>query len=265
MMWLWIGNTFLHDAFANEDNNAENNGVNIVVPAQNSVDKTSTVDANQSAAASKSTFEALFWKGRFHIEGFSFKGAVPGQLVFGPNNQLQFSLMRPSGLPIMSLTVLENDVCVLFDLDGVQYHGSHEEFLVLTEEAIPAETIHLIFKPNKDYQPDGWVWYSTPRIPIRALDVDTKSEDFLNAGYKGWRRKDLDRGPGRIYVHLGPNEWTLRANIHKRSTTIWEASCEVDVPNANGQRIHHGFVRLSRLHLVSDARKKGGRQMARQH
>ena len=25
--------------------------------------------------------------------------------------------------------------------------------------------------------------------------------------------------PGRIYVHLGANEWTLRANINKRSTT----------------------------------------------
>ena len=88
--------------------------------------------------------------------------------------------MRPSGLPIMSLTVLEDEVCALFDLDGVQYRGSHESFLTLTEGALPADAIHLIFKPNKELEhPDGWDWYSTPRIPIRALDVDTQNDDFL--------------------------------------------------------------------------------------
>ena len=176
---------------------------------QEKVETSPKIDIAPDTSTVTPDIDVLFWKGRFHIEGFSFKGAVPGEIVFGPNNQLQFSLMRPSGLPIMSLTVLEDDVCALFDLDGVQYRGSHEEFMQLTEGAVPADTIHLIFKPNKEYQPDGWDWYSTPRISIRALDVDTKSEDFLNAGYKGWRRKDLDRGPGRIYVHLGANEWTL--------------------------------------------------------
>ena len=226
MMWLWIGNTLLNTALANETNIGKTS-LDIDEVTQETVDGLPTAQTQDTATVTPNV-EVLFWKGRFHIEGFSFKGAVPGELIFGPNNQLQFSLMRPSGLPIMSLTVLEDDVCALFDLDGVQYRGSHKEFMELTEGAIPADTIHLIFKPNKEYQPDGWDWYSTPRIPIRALDVDTKSEDFLNAGYKGWRRKDLDRGPGRIYVHLGANEWTLRANINKRSTTTWHASCEVD-------------------------------------
>ena len=225
MMWLWIGNTLLSTALANETNSVET-GPDLDKVTQEEVETSPTIAPTQDTATPD--IDVLFWKGRFHIEGFSFKGAVPGTLIFGPNHQLQFSLMRPSGLPIMSLTVLEDDVCALFDLDGVQYRGSHKEFMELTEGAIPADTIHLIFKPNKEHQPDGWDWYSTPRIPIRALDVDTKSEDFLNAGYKGWRRKDLDRGPGRIYVHLGANEWTLRANINKRSTTKWQASCEVD-------------------------------------
>ena len=225
-MWIWIVNAVLNGALANDDN------------ATGSIPKSSEVtqqrfDSNSTEYIStdvlpKSDIEVLHWRGRFHIEGFSFKGAVPGELAFGPNEQLQFSLMRPSGLPIMSLTVLENEVCVLFDLDGVQYRGSHKEFLTLTEGAVSAKSIYLIFKPDKDRKPDGWTWYSTPRVPIRALDIDTQTNDFLNAGYRGWRRKDLKRGPGRIYVHLGPNEWTLRANINKRSTTLWNASCDVD-------------------------------------
>ena len=225
MMWLWIGNTLLNTALANETDSVET-GADLDKVTQEEVETSRTIGPTQDPATPD--IDVLFWKGRFHIEGFSFKGAVPGEIVFGPKNQLHFSLMRPSGLPIMSLTVLEDDVCALFDLDGVQYRGSHKEFMELTEGVIPADTIHLIFKPNKEYQPNGWDWYSTPRIPIRALDIDTDSEDFLNAGYKGWRRKDLDRGPGRIYVHLGANEWTLRANINKRSTTTWRASCEVD-------------------------------------
>ena len=218
MMSIWIVNAVLNSAIANE----------------NPVEDTSTLD-HETVESTESipntatpNVEVLQWRGRFHIEGFSFKGAVPGELTFGPNNQLHFALMRPSGLPIMSLTVLEHEVCTLFDLDGVQYRGSHEEFLTLTEGAMPADAIHLIFKPNKEISPEGWDWYSTPRVPIRALDIDTKTDNFLNAGYNGWRRKDLDRGPGRIYVHLGANEWTLRANINKRSTTTWNASCDVD-------------------------------------
>ena len=226
MMWIWIVNALLNGALANEepsDNPATASfGMNPQRLVANNVAETIPIDVPPS------DIEVLHWRGRFHIEGFSFKGAVPGELAFGPNEQLQFSLMRPSGLPIMSLTVLEDEVCALFDLDGVQYQGSHAEFLTLTDGAVSAKSIHLIFKPNKDQKPDGWTWYSTPRIPIRALDVDTKSNDFLNAGYKGWRRKDLKRGPGRIYVHLGPNEWTLRANINKRSTSLWNASCDVD-------------------------------------
>ncbi len=170
----------------------------------------------------------LHWKGRFHIEGFSFKGAVPGELYFGPNEQLHFQLLRPSGLPIMSLTVLEKEVCMLFDLDGVQYRGSHEDFNALSKGALPADSLHAIFNPNKSIQPEGWDWYSTPRIPIRALDIDNEDGDLLNAGYKGWRRKDVERGPGRLYVHLGPNDWTLRANIQRRNTRPWTATCEVD-------------------------------------
>ena len=227
MMWLWIGNTLLNTALANETNSAETES-HLDKVTQESVEHSSTIDTTQNATTVTPDIDVLFWKGRFHIEGFSFKGAVPGEILFGPNNQLHFSLMRPSGLPIMSLTVLEKEVCTLFDLDGVQYRGSHEEFLQLTDGALPADSIHLIFKPDKEYQPDGWDWYSTPRIPIRALDVDTQNDDFLNAGYKGWRRKDLDRGPGRIYVHLGANEWTLRANINKRSSAVWKASCDVD-------------------------------------
>lgn len=222
MMWIWIINALLHSASANDD---------VEKPPifdQERIEATESAVPKQNDVKTGNKVEVLQWKGRFHIEGFSFKAAVPGDLIFGPNNQLQFSLMRPSGLPIMSLTVLHNEVCALFDLDGVQYRGSHEEFLTLTEGALPANAIHLVFKPNKEQKPDGWDWYSTPRVPIRALDVDTKTDDFLNAGYKGWRRKDLDRGPGRIYVHLGANKWTLRANINKRSITVWNASCEVD-------------------------------------
>ena len=224
MMWLLLGNTLLNTALASETGTQAETAIDKVTQEEG---ETTPTNAKTQGIAPPD-IDVLFWKGRFHIEGFSFKGAVPGELIFGPNNQLQFSLMRPSGLPIMSLTVLEDDVCALFDLDGVQYRGSHKEFMELTEGSVPADTIHLIFKPNKEFQPDGWDWYSTPRVPIRALDVDTKSEDFLNAGYKGWRRKDLERGPGRIYVHLGANEWTLRANINKRSTTKWQGSCEVD-------------------------------------
>ena len=184
-MWLWIGNVLLNDAVANNDTVVESSETETTDPAE-------VIQPNQSTDSLQhqvSEVEALYWKGRFHIEGFSFKGAVPGELVFGPDDQLQFSLMRPSGLPIMSLTVLEHEVCALFDLDGVQYRGSHESFLTLTEGALPANAIHLIFKPNRTRTPDGWDWYSTPRIPIRALDVDTQTDDFLNAGYKGWRRK----------------------------------------------------------------------------
>ena len=216
-MSIWMINAVLNSAIAND----------------NTVEDTSklgrkTVEATDIPNADTPNVEVLHWRGRFHIEGFSFKGAVPGELVFGPNNQMHFALMRPSGLSIMSLTVLESEICALFDLDGVQYRGSHEEFLTLTDGALPADAIHLIFKPNKERTPEGWDWYSTPRVPIRALDIDTKTDDFLNAGYNGWRRKDLGRGPGRIYVHLGANEWTLRANINKRSTTTWNASCDVD-------------------------------------
>ena len=55
----------------------------------------------------------------------------------------------------MSLTVLEDDVCALFDL-----MGSSTEVVTkiyeLTEGSVPADTIHLIFKPNKDFnQMDG--------------------------------------------------------------------------------------------------------------
>jgi len=172
--------------------------------------------------------DATIWKGRFRIEGFSFKGAVPGTITFGPTPQMEIRFQRPSGLPIMSLTVLEEEICVLFDLDGVQYRGSHADFAVLSKGALPADAIHLVFKPNKENKPEGWDWYSTPRSPIRILDVDNTDGDFLNAGYKGWTKQGLKRGPGRIYVHLGPNEWTLRANIQKRSTIVWSPSCEVD-------------------------------------
>ena len=172
--------------------------------------------------------EAIYWKGRFHIEGFSFKGAVPGELTFGPNDLLHFQLLRPSGLPIMSITVLEEEVCLLFDLDGIQYRGSHKDFNALSKNAMPATSIHAIFRPTKEIQLDGWDWYSTPRVPIRALDIDNADGNFLNAGYNGWRRKDFERGPGRLYVHLGPNDWTLKANIQRRSTRPWSASCEVD-------------------------------------
>ena len=222
-MLLWLMNLGLNNGIADEETSVDTSATIIEdIPAS-----TSSTPEVVTAKPAPPT-EALYWKGRFHIEGFSFKGAVPGELVFGPNHQLEFGLMRPSGLSIMSLTVLEEEMCLLFDLDGVQYRGSHDDFANLTEGAVLADTIHLIFKPNKEHKPDGWDWYGTPRVPIRALDVDTQDDDFLNAGYKGWRRKDLERGPGRIYVHLGPNDWKLRANIMKRSTTVWEASCEVD-------------------------------------
>ena len=223
MIWLWLIHLGLNYSIADEVTTTDTSP-SVVENLPTPTSSTPTTVTTQAAKP----IEALYWKGRFHIEGFSFKGAVPGELVFGPNNQLEFGLMRPSGLPIMSLTVLEEEMCLLFDLDGVQYRGSHDDFANLTEGAVLADTIHLIFQPNKELKPEGWDWYGTPRVPIRALDVDTQDDDFLNAGYKGWRRKDLNRGPGRIYVHLGPNDWKLRANIMKRTTTVWEASCDVD-------------------------------------
>ena len=189
MIWLWIGHLILNDSMANEDTVGEPIITEPTEPLE-VVQTSPSIDARQEGP---SDMEVLYWKGRFHIEGFSFKGAVPGELVFGPEGQLQFSLMRPSGLPIMSLTVLEDEICALFDLDGVQYRGSHDAFLTLTEGALPANAIHLIFKPDRTQTPEGWDWYSTPRIPIRALDVDTKTEDFLNAGYQGWRRREGTR------------------------------------------------------------------------
>ena len=71
----------------------------------------------------------------------------------------------------------------------------------------------------------GWDWYSTPRI--RALDVDTRTDDFLNAGYKGWRRKDLAVVPAESMCISEPMNGPF-APILTSSTTTWNATCDVD-------------------------------------
>ena len=140
------------------------------------IDKVPEVETSPTIDISKTPLHTrhrrLFWKGRFHIEGFSFKGAVPGELVFGPNNQLQFSPHAPSGLPIMS-HMLEDDVCALFDLDGVQYRGSQKSLSRLTEGALPLIPFTSFSNPIKNIsQMDGIVQYT--QNPNTALDVDTK-------------------------------------------------------------------------------------------
>ena len=101
---------------------------------------------------------------------------------------MQLSLMRPSGLPIMSVTVLEQEICFNFDLDGLQYKGSHKEFLELSDGGLPANQLHLLFQPQHSTKsPEGWTWLSTPKNPVRRLEVTVKEQPFLRAGYKKWK------------------------------------------------------------------------------
>ena len=163
------------------------------------------------------------WKGRFTISGFSFKGAVPGELILGSDQEMQLSLLRPSGMPIMSVTVLKEEVCFSFEMDDLQYRGSHEEFLELSDGGLPADQLQLLFRPDVSKTPQGWDWLSTPRHPIRSLEIVVKEQPFLRAEYKKW----TGEGPRKVYLHLDPNTWKMRANLQQMDRINWTPTCEV--------------------------------------
>lgn len=164
------------------------------------------------------------WSGRFQISGFSFTGSVPGTITFGPDNQSQIALVRPSGIPIMSVTILSDQVCFQFDMDDVQYRGTLEEFAALSDNALPAHTIPLLFSPDMNVEPNAWTWQSTPKQPVRKLTIESNDALFLQAKYPNWT-KDNTR-PKRLSIQLEPNMWTLRANFKEVSEVPWTATCE---------------------------------------
>ena len=165
------------------------------------------------------------WSGRFQISGFSFTGSVPGTVTFGPDNQSHIALVRPSGIPIMSATMLNDQVCFRFDMDDVQYQGTPEEFATLSNNALPAQSISLLFSPDTTVEIKDWTWLSTPKQPVRKLKIESNGELFLRAKYPNWT-KDASR-PKRVSIQLEPNMWTLRANFKDVSNVTWTATCDV--------------------------------------
>ena len=175
--------------------------------------------------ADTSVSSAEKWTGRFNISGFSFIGSVPGAVTFGPEDQFNIALFRPSGLPIMSATFLNDQVCFLFDMDGVQYQGTPSEFTALSNGALSTENIALLFAPDVNTTPNGWDWLSTPRYPVRRLTVETKDALFLRARYGHWSKNNPR--PKRVSVYLEPNMWKLRAQFKRVEPVSWSATCDV--------------------------------------
>lgn len=165
------------------------------------------------------------WSGKFHISGFSFVGSIPGSVTFGPNNQSYIALFRPSGMPIMSVTSLTDQICFRFDMDGVQYQGTPDEFSALSNGALPADKIPLLFLPDTTIEPDEWYWLSTPRHPVRRLTVESDGELVLRAKYRNWTKDDTR--PKHTSIYLEPNTWKLRANFRRVNVVEWFGTCEV--------------------------------------
>ena len=88
MMWLLLGNTLLNTALASETGTQAETAIEKVTQEEG---ETTPTNAKTQGIAPPD-IDVLFWKGR-HIEGFFFKGAVPGEPIWSKQSP-QFSLMR---------------------------------------------------------------------------------------------------------------------------------------------------------------------------
>ena len=213
-MWMWIVNVVLNGALANGDNTTN--------PITTSSEFSAKVDSSRICATDaphQSDIEVHI--GRSISVKVFLSGAVPGELAFG--RQLQFSLMRPLAYQLFRWLYWKM-ICALFDLDGVQYQAATKNYD--TDRRCCFRQVYLSNFQARQKSKTGLDLVQLPKFQYVHWHKYT-NKWFSECSYKDGR-KDLKRGPGRIYVHLGPNEWTLRANINKRSTTLWNASCDVD-------------------------------------
>ena len=160
--------------------------------------------------------------GKFQISGFSFGGRVPGEIYIGENGEFHFRLLRPSGLSIFAMTTTRDEACFLFDLDSVQYTGTHQEFLSLSNGYLDASDLHLIFIPTLD-QKTNWTWtWNNNNRKLRRISIPmNENTTLLEIQYNQWRKEK----PNRLSIHLLENDWKLKANLQKRQTVDWNFSC----------------------------------------
>ena len=182
---------------------------------------------NEVSAQESLSAEQL--QGRFQVSGTSFDGRIPGDITYADNGAFQLRLLRPSGLSLMSLTYTGPDakqelLCARFDVDGIQYQGSIEDFNRLTQNLVSPSQLNTLFHPNNTPDITNWTWvYNNKERKLKVLEIGNDTP-LLSVQYRQWKRGY----PSHFFVHLHQNDWKMKANINKRQEVQWSFSCELE-------------------------------------
>ena len=162
--------------------------------------------------------QATHLSGKFSIAGFSFGGKVPGSIYLGKNGEVDVQIMRPAGLPLISVTYTGQEVCFLFDFDNQYYSGTSEEFSELSSGVLEADQLHLIFAAQQEAIPQ-WTWHEKNN-KLKRVTIGN-STNMAQIRYNQWKQGEYNR----INIDIKDTGWKLKGTITNREETQWNFQC----------------------------------------
>ena len=165
------------------------------------------------------TIPATKLTGDFQISGFSFGGKISGEVYVGEADQLYFHLVRPAGIPLISLTYTRDEVCVWFDFDNTYYSGSPEDFAELSSGYVPPNTLSNLMLA-REQNISGWTWH-TKNNKIKRVTIGEPT--LAQARYNQWK----DGSFSRIQIDVLDSGWKLKGTVKESVQTTWNFQCIV--------------------------------------
>ena len=162
--------------------------------------------------------QATHLSGKFSIAGFSFGGKVPGSIYLGKNGEVDVQILRPAGLPLISVTYTGQEVCFLFDFDNQYYYGSPAEFAELSSGVLQADNLHMIFTAQEDAIPQ-WTWHEKNN-KLKKVTIGT-NPNLAQIRYNQWKQGEYNR----INIDIKDTGWKLKGTITSREQTQWNFEC----------------------------------------